>query len=47
MLLQGDRYLYELELPEGVDPSRMLVQVLVATVAGSVASATFGSGDPP
>jgi hypothetical protein len=25
----------------------MRVQVLVATVAGSVASATFGSGDPP
>jgi len=47
MRRQGDRYLYESALPEGVDPSRMRVQVLVATVAGSVASATFGSGDPP
>jgi hypothetical protein len=47
MRRQGDRYLYESALPDGIDPSRMRVQVLVATVAGSVASATFGSGDLP
>jgi hypothetical protein len=47
MRRQGDRYLYEASLPEGADPTRMRVQVLVGTVAGSVASATFGSGDPP
>lgn len=36
----GDRYVYEARLPEGAP--RAGVQVLVATIAGNVASATFG-----
>ncbi len=38
----GDRYVYEARLPEGAP--RAGVQVLVATIAGNVASATFGGG---
>jgi hypothetical protein len=38
----GDRFVYEARLPGG--NARGDVQVLVATIAGSVASGTFGGG---
>lgn len=40
MRRDGDRYVYEAALPAGVGAA----QVLIATIAGNVASATFGEG---
>ncbi|MCR9247150.1 MAG: hypothetical protein NXI31_19125 [bacterium] len=41
---EGGRFRYRARLPDGAD--RRLVQVLVATIGGAVASATFEPGDP-